>query len=113
LPAALGRRERQGWAVLLLGSNVAATILVHAVPLAKDCDCRHVAEAITRRETSREPILVFPSEDALPLAVYYRGQNRLLPVPGAVSYDRWDQSNFVIRSPDDVARLVETEAPGS
>src|SRR6185503_326561 len=89
LPAALGRRERQGWAVLLLGSNVAATILVHAVPLAKDCDCRHVAESITEREAPHEPILVFPSEDALPLAVYYHGRNRLVPVPAAPSYESW------------------------
>jgi hypothetical protein len=99
--------------VLLLASNVAATTLVHAVPLAKDCDCRHVAEAIAVRETSREPILVFPSEDALPLSVYYRGKNRLLPLPRPVSYDRWDQSTFVIRSPDDVARILEAEAPAS
>jgi hypothetical protein len=96
-----------------MASNVAATVLTLALPLAKDCDCRHVAETIVRRETAREPILVFPSEDALPLAVYYRGKNRLLPVPAAASYDRWDQSTFVIRSPDDVARLLELEAPGS
>jgi hypothetical protein len=114
LPATvIGRQAVQAWTGLLLASNVAATTLVHAVPLAKDCDCRHVAEAITQRETSREPILVFPSEDALPLGVYYRGRNRLLPVPGAVTYDSWDQSTFVIRSPDDVARILEAEAPGA
>jgi hypothetical protein len=72
-----------------------------------------VAESITRLETNREPILVFPSEDALPLAVYYHGRNRLLPVPAAPSYESWDQRTFVVQSPDDVARLVEAEAPGS
>jgi hypothetical protein len=112
LPAAIGRGA-YAWAALLLGSNVAATALAHVVPLAKDCDCRHVAEAIRERETTREPILVFPAEDVLPLGVYYHGPNRLLPVPAAPSYESWDQSTFVIRSPDDVARIVETEAPGS
>jgi len=83
------------------------------MPLAKDCDCRRVAETIARAETSDEPILVFPSEDTLPLAVYYVGKNRLLPVPRAPSYDRWDQSTFEIQSPDEIARLLEREAPGS
>jgi hypothetical protein len=114
LPAvAIGRGAMRAWCGLLVGSNVAATILTHVVPLAKDCDCRRVAETIARREAPREPILVFPSEDVLPLSVYYRGQNKLVPVPAAPSYERWDQSTFVVRSPDDVARLLASEAPGT
>jgi hypothetical protein len=45
----------------------------------------------------------------MPLSVYYRGKNRLLAVPRAPSYERWDQSAFVIQTPDDVARVLAEE----
>jgi len=109
---ALGRSAAVSWVAILVASNVAATTLVQFVPLAKDCDCRRVAEAITEHEASREPILIFPSEDVMPLAVYYHGKNHLVPVPSAPSYEHWDQSTFVIRSPDDVADALVKEAPG-
>jgi hypothetical protein len=35
-----------------------------------------------------------------------------VPVPSAPSYEHWDQSKFVIHSPDDVADVLEKEAPG-
>jgi hypothetical protein len=111
--AAFGRNEVRAFFAFLIVSNVAATVLSQIVPLAKDCDCRHVAETIERREAPREPILVFPAEDALPLSVYYRGQNRLLAVPTPPSYERWDQTAFVIHSANEVAELVESNAPQS
>jgi len=108
----LGSRAAVSWVAILVASNVAATTLVQFVPLAKDCDCRRVAAAITEHEASSEPILIFPSEDAMPLSVYYRGKNHLVPVPSPPSYEHWDQSQFVIRSPDDVAEALEKEGPG-
>src|SRR5258708_38412083 len=94
------------WGSLLLASDVVANTITQVVPLAKDCDCRHVAETITRSETIAEPILVFPSEDVMPLSVYYRGRNRLLAVPRPPGYDPWDQSTLRIQSPHAGARLL-------
>ncbi len=111
-PAAfLGHAATQRWAALLVASNVAATTMIQVVPRAKDCDCRRVAETIERRETPREPVVIFPSEDVMPLSVYYRGKNRLVPVPSAPSSEQWDQRTFVIEDPDDVRRALEPSAP--
>jgi hypothetical protein len=113
-PAALlGRAAAQGWVAFLVVSNLAATTLVQIAPRAKDCDCRRVAGAIAAREAPKEPIVIFPSEDVMPLSVYYRGPNRLVPVPGPPSYAHWDQGSFVIRDPDDVGAAIDREAPDS
>jgi hypothetical protein len=109
---ALGRKVAHIWTLVLVLSNVAATTLTQVLPRAKDCDCRRVAETITQNETVGEPVLVFPSEDVMPLSVYYHGRNRLVAVPRPPSDERWDQSTFVIRSPDDVARALGTRAGG-
>jgi hypothetical protein len=102
----LGSRAGRFGAAFLIASNIGATLLTMVIPLAKDCDCRRVAEAIGARETDREPILVFPSEDAMPLAVYYQGQNRLVPVPRPASLDHWDQRTFVIDDPAEIVKLL-------
>jgi hypothetical protein len=104
---ALGRTAAVMGAGFLIVSNVPATVLTLIVPLAKDCDCRRVADVIGAHEMDHEPILVFPSEDALPLAVYYQGQNALVPVPRPASFDRWDQRTFVIDDAGEISRLVE------
>jgi hypothetical protein len=103
---ALGRFAGVLGAAFLIASNVPATLLTQVIPLAKDCDCRRVARTIGAHETSHEPILVFPSEDALPLAVCYQGQNRLVPVPRPASFDRWDQRSFVIDDAGEISRLL-------
>jgi hypothetical protein len=103
---AFGRFAAVLGAAFLIASNVPATLLTLVVPLAKDCDCRRVAETIGAREIGHEPILVFPSEDALPLAVYYQGQNRLVPVPRPASFDRWDQQTFVIDDVSEISGLI-------
>ena len=54
---------------------------------------------------------MFPSEDALPLAVYYQGQNQLVPVPGPASFEHWDQRTFVIDDPAAISRLLGRDDP--
>jgi len=108
---AMGRLAAVLGASFLIVSNVAATLLTQVIPLAKDCDCRRVAETIGAHETPHEPILVFPSEDALPLAVYYQGQNQLVPVPGPASFEHWDQRTFVIDDPGAISRLLGRDDP--
>jgi hypothetical protein len=103
---ALGRPVALIATSFLVTSNVAATLLTQVVPLAKDCDCKRVAVALGERQAAGEPILVFPSEDALPLAVYYRGPNPLVPVPRPVSFDHWDQRTFVIDDTHEIADLL-------
>ena len=50
---ALGRLAAVLGAAFLIVSNVAATLLTQVIPLAKDCDCRRVAETLGTREAER------------------------------------------------------------
>jgi hypothetical protein len=109
----MGSRAGKLGAAFLIASNVGATLLTMVVPLAKDCDCRRVADTIGAHEAQHEPILVFPSEDAMPLSVYYQGQNRLIPVPRPASLDHWDQRTFVIDDSGEIARLLGPGEPSS
>ncbi|HKQ70844.1 MAG TPA: hypothetical protein VJT73_15970, partial [Polyangiaceae bacterium] len=111
--AALDPWTFRGWALFLVASNISGTALTLAVPLAKDCDCRRVARTIESLEAKEEPILVFPSEDAMPLGVYYRGMNRLVPVPRPASLEHWDQATFVLDDPDEIAALLDQGRHGA
>ncbi len=110
LGLSVGKPAAQAWGALLLVSNVPATYLTQIEPMAKDCDCRRVAETIAGLEADREPILVFPSEESLGLAVYYRGKNRLIPIPGPPNFEHWDQRTFVVDDAGTIADLVDREA---
>ena len=76
---ALSRGALRGWGIFLIATNAVSVLMMQVMPLAKDCDCRRVAAALTSLAANGEPILVFPSEDAMPLSLYYPGPNRLLP----------------------------------
>ena len=80
---ALSRGALRGWGIFLIATNAVSVLMMQVMPLAKDCDCRRVAAALTSLAANGEPILVFPSEDAMPLSLYYPGPNRLLPIPRA------------------------------
>ena len=110
LGLSIGRQAAQAWAALLLISNVPATYFTQVDPMAKDCDCRRVAETIAGREADREPILAFPSEEALGLSIYYHGKNELIPIPGPPNFEHWDQRTFVVDDTETIAKLVEREA---
>jgi hypothetical protein len=93
----------------LVLSNTAATVLLE-LPLAKDCDCRRVAAALGNGES---PVLVFPPEDALPLAMYYRGKSPLIPVPRPASLEVWDQRSFVIHDQSQIGSLLARRGDSS
>ena len=109
---ALSRGALRGWGIFLIATNAVSVLMMQVMPLAKDCDCRRVAAALTSLAANGEPILVFPSEDAMPLSLYYPGPNRLLPIPRPPSTEHWDQQSFVIESPADIAGVLDREAPG-
>ena len=59
-----------------------------------------------RNEQPGQPILVFQAENALPFEYYYRGPNRVLPVPRGVDFRTYDVDDFVVRNPGEIARLI-------
>jgi hypothetical protein len=88
-------------AIALLASTI---VLVQTyAPLAKPGDWIRTNGYISSHETRGEPIAVFEAENALPFAFYYRGPNRIVAIPHAVDFRRYDVTRFVLRNEHDLA----------
>jgi hypothetical protein len=109
IPAALGPRASAWAAAFLVASNVPALGLLHLGPLAKECDCRRVADVLVTHESDREPILVFPSEEVMPMSAYYHGHNHLVPLPRPPDLRDWDQSTFRLIGTREVEEALRNE----
>jgi Dolichyl-phosphate-mannose-protein mannosyltransferase len=97
----LGTRAAVAWAcVVLLAST--ATILLAYRPLAKPGDWIRATAYLRAHERPNEPIVVFQAENALPLGYYYRGPNRIVPIPRGVDFRRYDVTRFVLRDASDI-----------
>jgi len=64
----------------------------------KGGEARQIAQYIQRHEGPGTAIVVFPSDQALVLANYYHGVNRLVPLPRPLPLDRFDYRNLVVPS---------------
>ena len=95
-------RAVAAFAILSIFIDVAALFATYR-HLAKPGDWIRVASFISEREAPNQPIAVFEAENALPLDYYYHGKNRVVAVPRAIDFKRFDQRNFVVRSASDIA----------
>jgi uncharacterized membrane protein len=74
--------------------------------LAKPGDWIRVNAYLHQHESPREPIVVFEAENALPLQYYYRGPNRIVPIPQGVDFRAYDVSRFVIHDEAQLHRVM-------
>ena len=96
--------------VLLTGLLLLSTSWQLAIKykgLFKGGDHARVASYLSKSESAREPILVFPGEEALPLAHHYAGRNDLVGLPVGASLVRYDPRDFVWRNRDHVVRRLQ------
>jgi len=101
----LRRAATTAWAALALTAST--VFLAHAyAPLAKQGDWVRVASYLHEHEGPGQPIAVFEAENALPFSYYYHGANRVVAVPAAVDFRRYDVTRFVLHSAGDVARSL-------
>ncbi len=99
--AAAARRLAVGFAAIaILLSAVGLAQAYHG--LAKPGDWIRANAYLAAHQRPGEPIVVFEAENALPLAHYYRGPNRIVAIPRPVDFRRYDVTAFVIR---DAAQL--------
>lgn len=84
------------WSVAALAVSSVALMQTYA-HMAKPGDWISVNAYLSDNERANEPIVVFEAENALPLEFYYRGANRIVPIPKAVDFHRYDVSDFIIR----------------
>jgi hypothetical protein len=90
------RRAVLLWSALVMALSLFTLVWTYR-HLAKPGDWARAAAYLQARERPGEPIAVFEAENALPLAYYYGGPNRIVPIPHAVDFQRYDIRRFVIR----------------
>ncbi len=100
-----GRRAVLLWSALVMALSVFTLVRTYR-PLAKPGDWVRVAAYLQAHEQHGEPIAVFEAENALPLAYYYGGPNRIVPIPHAVDFQRYDIRRFVIHDEAELRAAV-------
>ena len=103
-----GRRAVLVWSALVAALSLLTLARTYRY-LAKPGDWMRVAAYLRIHERSGEPIAVFEAENALPLAYYYRGPNRVVPIPHGVDFRNYDISRFVIEND----RELQATVPGA
>jgi hypothetical protein len=85
-------------------ATIASTIAIVQTyaPLAKPGDWFRATAYIDAREHANEPIAVFEAENALPFAYYYRGPNRIVAIPHAVDFRRYDVTRFIVHDQEEL-----------
>ncbi len=75
--------------------------------LAKPGDSRRVAQFIATNESDNEPVLIFHSDAVLAIREYYRGKNKLVPLPQENSFVEWNPRNNVIRDEGQLKTAID------
>jgi hypothetical protein len=96
-----GPRAFHGWAILA-ALAYAGSLVATYTPLAKEGDNARIAARIMAAEKPGQPILVFTAQAAVPLALYYHGENRLVALPRAMDFRTFDLHDFVLRNEDEI-----------
>lgn len=108
LGALAGRRSLR--LAALVAALLAASVAVQTAELrtmAKQGDHLRAAREIRERESPGQPILIFPSEQALAFAHHYHGINRIVPLPEPASLERYDPTTFAWRSRQQVRAVLD------
>ncbi|MGA8325727.1 MAG: glycosyltransferase family 39 protein [Candidatus Cybelea sp.] len=101
----LQERAALAWSCVALLASTATLVQTYA-PLAKPGDWVRATAYLRAHERPREPIVVFEAENALPLAHYYNGPNRIVAIPRGVDFRRYDVSGFVLHNTSEVEAAV-------
>jgi hypothetical protein len=86
LLSTIGRKVIVVWTLAVCLSNTSAVYATYQ-PMAKSGDWFRVASYLATCETAGQPILVFRHHSVLPLAHYYNGSNKLVPIPTPYMFD--------------------------
>ncbi len=97
----LGGRALWAWAGAA-AIAYGATLVTTYRPLAKEGDTARVAARIAAAEKPNQPILVFTAQEAVPLALYYHGENRLVALPRAMDFRTFDLHDFILHDETEI-----------
>lgn len=99
------------WIVIVTALN-AVNLFVTYSPMAKPGDFRRVSNYLMAHESANQPILVFHSDASLPMAFFYKGQNKLVAIPKANDFDTWDPRNNILQDESQILNRID-EQPGN
>lgn len=89
----------------------AATLADTYRPLAKRGDWQRVTQYIMQQEQPRQPILVFRASRIWPLEYYYRGVNRLVPIPPQAGAEQFSPRSQVLTDEEQIATAIASAEP--
>jgi hypothetical protein len=111
LVAQAGRRSVfAGWVIVALCFSAASLAATYKRP-AKTGDWKRVAAYLMSAEERGQPILVFQPISAAPLAHYYAGVNRVVPVPQPEQFQTFNSTDSLLTGEAQLHRLL-AETPG-
>jgi hypothetical protein len=91
------------WVCVILSIQCLALFKTYQ-SLAKEGDWLRVVDFIQHHELPHEPIFIFEAESALPYEYYYRGPNRVVPIPRPINFKHYDLRDFQVHTVQEVAR---------
>jgi hypothetical protein len=94
------------WTALLVATS-GLTLAMEYQHMAKIGDWMHVAAYVQAHERPGQPIVIFEPQAALTLGAYYRGPNRIVPLPRPMNFERYDLRLAALQSTADVAHVFE------
>ena len=112
--AALQRSQKYAmvaWAVIFVVASFSQLYSTYQ-PLAKSGDWIRVAAFLESAEKHNQPILVFQTENAMPLEDYYHGKNTIVAVPRPIDLTvAWNEAQ-VVQSDHDIEQDIAS-VPGN
>lgn len=96
MPLSLRSRSVAIWCAVALSVNATAFAARYRADTNVG-DWRRVAAYVERHERPGDPVVLFDAEAELPLRFYYRGPNRLVPIPSQASDVTFDAHDFVLQ----------------
>ena len=106
----LGRKGIIASTTIILAFNLFMLQMRYSPP-AKQGDWKHVAKYLMASENSNQPVLIFRSQQALPLSYHYSGKNTLVPIPRELNFEKWDLKDLSLNDEEEVLEAIR-RVPG-
>jgi hypothetical protein len=95
-----------GWTTFTLAVSIFALVTQYK-EMAKIGDWSRVASYLQAHERFGQPIVIFEPQAALPLAYYYHGANRIVPLPRPIDLVHYDLREAALQKSRDVSYVFE------
>ena len=99
-----------GWVALLIGLSV-FYLFTYYKPLAKPGDFERMGKFVMQNEKPNQPVLIFHADAILPFRYYYKGQNKMLPLPQENGTDAWNPRNNILKDEAQILNVINSQ-PG-